>query len=74
VFAISTHGKEVEEVDRHSGDTVVHQHTVMMFDHKDYYTKDILDHFSPLRCTALEGKPKLFFIQVCHATYMYLYY
>jgi hypothetical protein len=60
-FAISTHGIEEEKVNE---DQVVHNHTVTMFDEKDYYTEDILDHFSPMRCRALRGKPKLFFIQV----------
>ncbi|XP_061177371.1 uncharacterized protein LOC133186111 [Saccostrea echinata] len=62
VFAISTHGVELEEADKERGLTV-RKHAVQMFDGKYYSTSKILEFFSC--CEALTGKPKLFFIQAC---------
>ncbi|XP_061176802.1 uncharacterized protein LOC133185525 isoform X2 [Saccostrea echinata] len=64
VFAISTHGLELEEVDKERGFTV-REHAVQMFDGEYYSTSEILEYFSYGKCKALRGKPKLFFIQAC---------
>ncbi|XP_062601338.1 uncharacterized protein LOC134263050 isoform X2 [Saccostrea cucullata] len=64
VFAISTHGLELEETDKVRGFTV-RDHAVQMFDGEYYSTSQILECFSYQKCKALRGKPKMFFIQAC---------
>lgn len=60
-FSILSHGHEVEEI---KNGNIVKRHALQMVDGSHFYTEDILAYFKNETCSALEDKPKIFFIQV----------